>query len=68
MISLGLSVVIRPFSGRRRVFIVPDADKMSVQAQNAALKTIEEPPAYGVILLLAERASSFLPTPRRSPP
>ena len=38
--QLSAEVAIRPFSGKRRVFIVPDADKMSVQAQNATLKTI----------------------------
>ena len=37
---------------------------MNAQAQNALLKTIEEPPAYGVILLLAEGAQNFLPTVR----
>ncbi len=35
---------------------------MTVQAQNALLKTIEEPPAYAVILLLTTNASAFLPT------
>ena len=42
--------VIRPFSGKKRVFIVPEAEKMTPQAQNALLKTIEEPPEYVVIL------------------
>lgn len=44
------------------IYIVPDADMMTVQAQNALLKTIEEPPAYAVILLLTENANSLLPT------
>ncbi len=35
---------------------------MNQQAQNALLKTIEEPPAYAVILLLTTNADSFLPT------
>ena len=35
---------------------------MNVQAQNAILKTLEEPPAHAVFLLLAERAEAFLPT------
>lgn len=35
---------------------------MTVQAQNALLKTIEEPPAYGVIMLLTTNADAFLPT------
>lgn len=55
-------VQIRPYSGRYKIYIVSDAEKMTVQAQNALLKTIEEPPAYAVILLLTTNASSFLPT------
>ena len=39
-----------------------EAEKMNQQAQNALLKTIEEPPAYAVILLLTINAESFLPT------
>ena len=39
-----------------------EAEKMNQQAQNALLKTIEEPPAYAVILLLTTNADSFLPT------
>ncbi|MBQ1368636.1 MAG: hypothetical protein IIY45_11215 [Firmicutes bacterium] len=53
---------IRPYKGRYKVYIIEEADKLTVEAQNTMLKTIEEPPEYGVILLLAERASSFLPT------
>ena len=62
--QLSAEVAIRPFSGKRRVFIVPDADKMSVQAQNATLKTIEEPPSYAVILLLCSREDALLETIR----
>ena len=39
-----------------------EAQKLSVQAQNALLKTIEEPPAYGIILLLTTNAASMLET------
>ena len=55
-------VQIKPYSSPYKVYIVPDAEKMTVQAQNALLKTIEEPPAYAVILLLTTNASAFLPT------
>lgn len=55
---------IRPFSSRYKVYIVDEAEKMNVQAQNALLKTIEEPPSYGVIMLLTTNADSFLPTIR----
>lgn len=53
---------IRPYSNRYKIYIVDDADKMTIQAQNAILKTIEEPPEYGVIVLLTENADALLPT------
>lgn len=55
-------IQIRPYSGRYKIYIVDDADKMTVQAQNAILKTIEEPPEYGIIMLLTENADGLLPT------
>mgnify|MGYP000196487717 CR=1 FL=1 len=57
-------IVIKPYSSKYKIYIVPDADMMSVQAQNALLKTIEEPPAYAVILLLTTNADAFLQTIR----
>ena len=53
---------IRPFRSSRKIYVVDQADRMTVEAQNALLKTLEEPPAYGIILLLAENSESFLPT------
>ena len=55
-------VTIRPYSSPYKVYIVSDAEKMTPQAQNALLKTIEEPPKYVVILLLTTNASALLPT------
>ena len=55
-------IQVKPYNGKYKIYIVPDADMMTVQAQNALLKTIEEPPAYAVILLLTENANSLLPT------
>lgn len=55
-------IQIRPYSGRYKIYIIDDADKMTVQAQNAILKTIEEPPEYGIIMLLTENADGLLPT------
>ena len=62
--QLAETVGIRPFSGGKKVYIMPDADRMTVQAQNALLKTIEEPPDYAVILLLAENDEALLETIR----
>ena len=44
-------VEIKPYTGPYKIYIVDEAEKMTIQAQNALLKTIEEPPAYAVILL-----------------
>ena len=62
--QLNNDIVIRPYSSKYKIYIVPHADKMSVQAQNALLKTIEEPPEYAVIILLTENAEILLPTIR----
>lgn len=57
-------IQIKPYSGKYKIYVIADADLMTVQAQNAILKTIEEPPAYAVILLLTENADSLLQTIR----
>lgn len=56
------TIPIKPYSGGYKIYIVDEAEKMTVQAQNALLKTIEEPPAYAVILLLSSNEEAFLPT------
>jgi DNA polymerase-3 subunit delta' len=50
--------------GRRRVAVIDDADRMSTESANALLKSLEEPPAYAVIVLIAADASKILPTIR----
>ena len=57
-------VDIKPYYGPYKVYIIPDAELMTVQAQNALLKTIEEPPEYAVILLLTINIDSLLQTIR----
>ena len=54
----------RPFEGRRRVVIVDDADTVSPEAQNALLKTLEEPPAASTFVLVTSRPDMLLPTVR----
>lgn len=58
------NVDIKPYYGPYKVYLIPDAEMMTVQAQNALLKTIEEPPAYAVILLLTVNIDSLLQTIR----
>lgn len=53
---------IKPYASPYKIYIIDEAEKMNQQAQNALLKTIEEPPAYGIILLLTTNADAFLPT------
>ena len=55
-------VAIKPYESRYKIYIINEAQKMTLQAQNALLKTIEEPQAYAVILLLADNPDSLLPT------
>jgi DNA polymerase-3 subunit delta' len=54
----------RPFEGRRRVVIVDDADAMESSAQNALLKTLEEPPPASTFVLVTARPDVLLPTVR----
>ena len=56
------NVGLRPYDSRYKVYILDDAEKMNPQAQNALLKTIEEPPAYAVLLLLANSPEALRPT------
>ncbi|MDO4265220.1 MAG: DNA polymerase III subunit delta' [Eubacteriales bacterium] len=56
------TIEIRPYEGKRKIYIVPEAEKMTPQAQNALLKTLEEPPEYAVIMLLTSDVEKLLPT------
>ena len=53
---------IKPYGSPYKIYIIPKSDTMTVQAQNALLKTIEEPPKYAVFILLAANIDAFLPT------
>ncbi len=56
------TIMIKPYQGPYKVYVIDHADIMTPQAQNALLKTIEEPPQYAVIMLLTENAEMLLPT------
>lgn len=56
------SVNYRPFEAARRVFIIDPADAMTVQAQDALLKTLEEPPSAAIIVLVSAYADTLQPT------
>ena len=55
-------IVLQPMIGEHRVYIIPEADRMGIPAQNALLKTLEEPPSYACLMLLSERPQALLPT------
>ena len=56
------TIAVKPYSGRYKIYIIPESEKMNDNAQNALLKTLEEPPSYAVIILLTDNASALLPT------
>ena len=57
-------MMIRPYTAERKIYIVEDAQLMNPQAQNAILKSLEEPPEYVTMILLTDNASSLLQTIR----
>ena len=58
------AVALAPFEGRTRVVIIDPAERLSEEAQNAFLKTLEEPPPNAVFVLIATRGDALLPTVR----
>ncbi|MBO6207332.1 MAG: DNA polymerase III subunit delta' [Lachnospiraceae bacterium] len=56
------TVQVKPYQGPYKIYIVEEAEKLTVQAQNVLLKTIEEPPAYVVFILLTSSTEALLPT------
>ncbi len=56
------NVNIMPYEGRKKVFIVVDADRMNIESQNRLLKTLEEPPGPTVIILTSANPNALLPT------
>ncbi|MCR5672436.1 MAG: DNA polymerase III subunit [Lachnospiraceae bacterium] len=55
-------VQIKPYQSKWKIYIMNEAEKMTPQAQNALLKTLEEPPEYTVIILLSTSEAAMLPT------
>jgi len=55
-------VHIRPYDSRFKIYVIAEAEKMTVQAQNALLKTLEEPPEYAIIILIANDTGDLLST------
>lgn len=62
--QINKDVAIRPYSSQYKIYIVDEAEKLTEEAQNALLKTIEEPPAYAVIMLLTNNIEKMYSTIR----
>ena len=60
--QINTDIAIKPYSSPRKIYIIQEGEKMTAQAQNALLKTLEEPPAYAVILILTTNMDALLPT------
>ena len=68
--SIGIALVreikkkihLRPYKSQTKAIIIEDAQMLTVDAQNALLKTLEEPPDNTIIILLAQNPDSLLPT------
>jgi len=58
------TVALNPYEGRTRVIIIDPADLLTPEAQNAFLKTLEEPPPHVALILVATREERLLPTVR----
>lgn len=52
----------KPIISNKKVYIINDADKMTTEAQNCLLKTLEEPPEYSTIILIGSNENMFLST------
>jgi len=55
-------MVIKPYNGRYKIYIINEGEKMTPSTQNALLKTLEEPPAYGIIMILTTNENALLST------
>lgn len=56
------SVHIKPYEGNKKVYVIYNGERMTQQAQNALLKTLEEPPGHSVIIITTQNLKSLLPT------
>lgn len=60
--ELNRKVVEKPIVSNKKVYIINDGQNITKEAQNALLKTLEEPPEYVTIILITTSESAFLPT------
>lgn len=61
-IQINNDIQVKPYSSPYKIYIIDEAEKLTEAAQNALLKTIEEPPVYAVLILLTNNLNALLPT------
>ena len=62
--ELQKQIIYEPFEASRKIYIFTDVDRMTDEAENCLLKTLEEPPAASVLILLTSNIRALLPTTR----
>ena len=62
--ALQKQIIYEPFEASRKVYILTDIERMNAEAENCLLKTLEEPPASSVLILLTSNVEALLPTTR----
>ena len=62
--GLQKQIVYEPLEASRKVYILTDVERMNAEAENCLLKTLEEPPASSVLILLTSNIQVLLPTTR----
>ena len=55
-------IVFKPYRSDKKIYVIDDAQKMNIAAQNALLKTLEEPPSYGIIIMISTSSEVMIPT------
>lgn len=55
-------IILKPFKNKKKIYIIDQAEKMTIEASNCLLKTIEEPPGYAIIILICSKIDTLLPT------
>ncbi len=60
--ELRREIDLKPFEDRKKIYIIDQAEEMTIEASNCLLKTIEEPPDYAIIILICINTDSILPT------
>ena len=60
--ELQRDIYVKPYEANKKIYIIPRAERMTIQAQNSLLKVLEEPPVYGMIILTVENAARLLET------